>query len=211
MSSYAGPRVTFVDLDPEIAWVFRDAAQEADVDVDVACGSIHDIDVDAVVAPTNSFGFMDGGLDLTHVLHFGDHVQQRVVAAIGTDFHGELLVGQATVVRTEDPRQPFLIAAPTMRVPMRLPPDTVNPYLAMRAVLLAAARHPEPIRSVAVPGLGTGVGRMPPAVAAHQMARAVRRFRHGATGPPQTWDLAVQEHVILTNRQGPSVPSTFPT
>ena len=127
MRSHAGPRVTLVDPAPAIASAFRDAVQRAGIDVDVVCGAIHDVDADAVVSPTNSFGFMDGGLDLTHVLHFGDHVQDRVTATIGTRFDGELLVGQAVVVRTDDPRQPFLVAAPTMRVPMRLPAGQLLP------------------------------------------------------------------------------------
>jgi len=45
---------------------------------------------------------------------------------------GELLVGEALVVETENELVPWIISAPTMRVPMRLR-QTVNPYLAMKA------------------------------------------------------------------------------
>jgi O-acetyl-ADP-ribose deacetylase (regulator of RNase III) len=53
---------------------------------------------------------------------------------------------------------------------------TINAYLSMRAALVAVLRHNagagRPIRSLAVPGLCTGVGGMHPAEAAEQMKAA---------------------------------------
>ena len=107
--------------------------------VTVHRGSIFDVPCDAVVSPANSFGFMDGGIDMLYTQHFGWGVQERLQEAIRVDHAGELLVGAAEIVETEDPDLPFLIAVPTMRVPTILR-DTVNPYLAARAALLLAAR-----------------------------------------------------------------------
>jgi len=127
---------------------------------------------DAVVSPANSFGFMDGGLDQALSERFGWDLQQRLQQEIVALPERELLVGQALAVPTGDASVPWLIAAPTMRVPMSFQIATsVNAYLAMRAILIAAERHPE-IETVAVPGLCTGVGRMPVAVAALQMFTA---------------------------------------
>ena len=39
-------------------------------------------------------------------------------------------------IHTDNPSIPFVICAPTMRVPMILQPSSINPYLATRAVLL---------------------------------------------------------------------------
>jgi O-acetyl-ADP-ribose deacetylase (regulator of RNase III) len=73
---------------------------------------------------------------------------------------GELLVGQSIVMETGDPVVPYLISAPTMRIPTNFNIDTsVNAYLAMTAILIKAKTHPE-ISSVCIPGLCTGVGRM---------------------------------------------------
>lgn len=94
------------------------------------------MECDAIVSPANSYGFMDGGIDAVYVEHFGEIIQTRVRESILYDHHGELLVGQATIVETDDRKIPFLIAAPTMRVPMWLGAETVNPFLAMRAVIL---------------------------------------------------------------------------
>jgi O-acetyl-ADP-ribose deacetylase (regulator of RNase III) len=134
-------------------------------------GSILQLNCDAVVSPANSFGFMDSGVDLLYSNHFGWHVQERLQKKIRERHHGELLVGTAEIVETDSQAIPYLIAAPTMRVPMILG-NTVNPYLASRAVLLLIKHGrfteghmaDEPIadyvQSVTFPGLGTGVGRV---------------------------------------------------
>lgn len=156
-------------------------------------GSILDCECDAVVSPANSFGFMDGGIDLVYSRFFGWHVQERLQTLIREKHHGELLVGTAEIVPTDHPRIPWLIAAPTMRVPMILR-DSVHPYLAARAVFLLAARHPE-VLTIAMPGLGTGVGQVPPDVCARQVRAAyedVLRPRF-----PVSWDDAQERHQRL--------------
>ena len=66
-----------------------------------------------------------------------------------------------------------------MRVPMNFNILTsVNAYLAMKAILIAAKSHPE-IHSVAIPGLCTGVGKMPVHSAARQMFRALEEIELG--------------------------------
>ncbi|HVK10937.1 MAG TPA: macro domain-containing protein [Gemmataceae bacterium] len=177
-------------------------------DVTIHDGSILDLTVDAVVSPANSFRFMDGGLDYAYSAHFGWDVQDRLQELIHTRHHGELLVGTAEVVDTGDVRIPFVIAAPTMRVPMILV-DSVNPYLAARAVLLLIrhgtvasgplAGHPvrEVVQSVAVPGLGTGVGRVDPDTCARQVRTAIEEVVLGRGGFPRTWAEAQQHHQLL--------------
>src|SRR5436190_3100647 len=159
-------------------------------DVSIYCGSILDLSVDAVVSPANSFGFMDGGIDHLYSHHFGWKVQDQLQELIRTRHHGELLVGTAEIVETGHPRIPFVIAAPTMRVPMILR-DTVNPYLAARAVFrliqhglvpagaLAGERVEAVVTSVAFPGLATGIGRVGPNTCAHQVRAAIEEVLLG--------------------------------
>ena len=71
---------------------------------------------------------MDGGIDLLYSHRLGWHVQERLQKLIKEKYHGELLVGQAEIVETDNQQIPFVISAPTMRVPMILK-DSVNPYL----------------------------------------------------------------------------------
>ncbi len=162
--------------------------------VSIHFGSILDLEVDAIVSPANSFGFMDGGLDLFYTLHFGPGVQKRLQDKIKKDYDGELLVGQATAVATHDEKIPFVISAPTMRVPLVLPIDTVNPYLAAKAVF-NYIKNSE-IKSVSCPGLATGIGRVSPNMCARQMRTAIQdtilnpRF-------PATWKQSAEEHKSL--------------
>lgn len=177
-------------------------------DVEIEHASIVDARCDAVVSPANSFGFMDGGLDLRLSHFFGWHVQERLQELIREHHGGELLVGAAEIVPTDNARISFLISAPTMRVPMILR-DTINPYLAARAVLLLIQNGTfksgdftgRPIREhvsrVAFPGLGTGVGQVAPDVCAHQMRTAIEDVVLQKRGFPQSWADAQARHQRL--------------
>lgn len=177
--------------------------------VSVFQGSIMDVQADALVSPANSFGFMDGGLDLRLREFLGVHVENKLRDIIAKDYFGELLVGQAILLETANSTYPFLFSAPTMRVPMVLPPDTINSYLATRAVLLLWKYGVESIpggetpvssriQTVAFPGMGTGVGRVPPATCARQMREAFDDVLFSPCGIPSDWDEATARHRVLT-------------
>lgn len=193
-------------------------------DVTIHRGSILDVPCDAVVSPANSFGFMDGGIDALYMHYFRHSSQTDIQAivrrAVRERHAGELVVGNATIVETGDTAIPYLFAAPTMRVPIDLPADTVNPYLAARAVLLLAHQGTFPdgthagepvadhIRRIAFPGLGTGIGRVRPRVCAQQVRAAivqVRAILDGTYRPPEFWVYAEAEHKMLyTERRKPT-------
>jgi len=176
--------------------------------VTVHRGSILDAACDAVIRPANSFGFMDGGINLLYSRYFGWHVQERLQRLIVEHHHGELLVGAAEIVETDDARIPYLISAPTMRAPMVLR-DSVNPYLACRAALLlvkhgvfsSGSHEGEPVashvKSIAFPGLGTGVGRVTPHVCARQVRTAIEEDVLGRTRFPLSWHEAQARHQRL--------------
>lgn len=143
-------------------------------------GSTLDVPADAVVSPANSYGWMRGGIDASYARAF-PAIEQHVRSAVLAYHGGELPVGQAVIVPTDVAAPPWLISAPAMREPgERLPQDTVHPYLAARAVFRmwrdGRLDDGRPVRSVvsaiAVPGLGTGVGGVPPAVCARQVMAA---------------------------------------
>jgi O-acetyl-ADP-ribose deacetylase (regulator of RNase III) len=176
--------------------------------VEIHHGSIVDVSCDAVVSPANSFGFMDGGIDAIYTRHFGPDIQRKVQRLICERHHGELLVGAADLIETGHEQIPYMILAPTMRVPMILT-DSVNAYLAARAVLLMVTRHKfeagsqngrpisERIQSVAFPGLGTGVGRLGPNICATQMRAAIDDVLLGRYTLPGSWAEASERHQSL--------------
>jgi len=126
----------------------------------VACGDFFSQAADAMVSPANSFGIMNGGLDLAIRTQVGGDIQRRVQSVILERYHGEMPVGTAEIVETASDRWRFLVVAPTMRVPEPVS-NTLNAYLSFRAILVAVRRFNEVlprIRSLLVPGLATGVG-----------------------------------------------------
>ena len=140
--------------------------------VQIIADDITTVASDAIVSPANSFGFMDGSLDHALSKRFGWDLQASLQQQIQGLPERELLIGNALVMTTNDSQVPWLIAAPTMRVPMSFNIATsVNAYLAMKAILIAAQNHPA-IHSVAIPGLCSGVGRMPAQTASKQMFAA---------------------------------------
>lgn len=200
-------QIILCDTDARMVQAWQHFCGDLDM-VTIRHGSILDVICDAVISPANSFGFMDGGIDAAYVTHFGVAIQQRVQRQI-TQYHGgELLVGSADIVETDDPVLPYLIIAPTMRVPMILR-DSVSPYLAARAVFLLLQRgtfqggsnHGEPIANyvynVAIPGLGTGVGQIGPNTCAYQMRQALNDTLLGKYTPPKTWAEASERHQHL--------------
>lgn len=155
--------------------------------------------VDALVSPANSFGFMDGGIDMVYTILFGWQMQNRLQKVIREEYDGENLVGNAIIIPAYDKEpegeelekikknncnggQPikYLISVPTMRTPEDVS-DTSNSFLAFRAVILSVQKHnrnPDntPIRSVLCPGLGTAVGLMPADRCAFQMLQAYEMY-----------------------------------
>ena len=139
---------------------------------------------DCMVSAANSFGLMDGGVDLAITNYFGEQLMERVQKRIISEFLGEQPVGTSIIVGTNHKEHPFLAHTPTMRVPMNIS-HTDNVYLAMWAMLVAVHNHnqmaEQRIESVVCPGLGTGYGRVPFKEAARQMAIAYKHYLN----PPQ--------------------------
>ena len=176
------------DIEPDICDAWRVAFKDVP-SVDVSCGEIFDITANAIVSPANSFGYMDGAIDLVYSYFFGWSLQTKLQKIIQDKYHGELVVGNAAVVATGHLQIPYLISAPTMRTPCDVS-GTLNAYLAFRAALLAVIDLNSqfescPIKNLLCPGLGTGVGGISPSDCANQMRKAFDVILGGRRGPPQ--------------------------
>lgn len=192
------------DINPCIvgAWkeIFRD-----EKDIEISCGNIFaGPKADALISPANSFGWMDGGIDLVYIRRFGWKVQERLQERIKESYYGEILVGQATIIKTDDKDFPFLVSAPTMRVPMNVK-GTVNAYLAFRAALMKIANwntaskmtcngdYPL-LESIICPGLGTDVGQLHPFECAKQMYIAYKEVIKGEVPKFKSLEEACRYH-----------------
>lgn len=186
-------RLSLVDRHSSLVRAWREVFEEEE-GVEVLDADYFATPADAMVSPANSFGIMDGGLDLAIRDALGFEVQRRVQKLIVERHHGEMPIGAAEIVPTDDERWPFLIAAPTMRVPESVA-NTLNAYHAFRAILLAVKRWNEtaerPIKSVVCPGLGTGIGHVDERRCAVQMRVAWKQV----TGPARIPSFA-QIHAV---------------
>ena len=153
---------------------------------------------DCMVSAANSFGLMDGGVDLAIIRFFGYDLERIVQRRIINEWRGEQPVGTSMIVETGHEKHPFIAHTPTMRIPLDIT-HTDNVYNAMWAMLVAVDRHntnhERKIETIACPGLGTATGRMPPFEAARQMALAYRNFLN----PPRyiEWGYATERQLSV--------------
>ena len=197
--------LTAVEAELAVAW--RSFCGDLDF-VQIHNGSILDVACDAIVSPANSFGFMDGGVDAAYLRYFGPGLQDTVRRVITQRHNGEMLVGTADIVETGCEQIPYMIVAPTMRVPMVLI-DSVNVYLAARATFLLVTQQvfqsgpecgrpiAEKVHSLALPGLGTGVGQIGLNTCASQVRAAIDDVLLDRYTPPRSWAEASQRHQAL--------------
>lgn len=136
---------------------------------------------DCMVSAANSFGLMDGGVDAAITAFFGTQLQTRIQNHIIREYLGEQPVGSAFVIETGDNRHPWLVHAPTMRVPLTID-GTDAVYNATWAALLAIFQHNKnattdrKIKTVVFPAMGVGCGQVPFESVARQMKQAWDNF-----------------------------------
>lgn len=138
------------------------------MEISVVHGSLIEAEVEAIVNAANSQGRMGGGVAGFLKKAAGDEVESEAVA------QAPIPVGQAVVTGAGALEQyKAIVHAPTMERPaMRIPPENV--YQATSGALKAADEAG--FESLAIPGMGTGVGGVAHNEAARQMVRAIREF-----------------------------------
>jgi O-acetyl-ADP-ribose deacetylase (regulator of RNase III) len=137
----------------------------AALDIRILQQSILDADVEVIVNAANSLGQMAGGIAGVIKRAAGSEVEDEARR------HAPIPVGHAVLTSGGKTRFKGIIHAPTMAQPgMRIPADHVG--RAIRAALIEADRHA--FTSMALPGMGTGVGGVPHADAAAQMIKEIK-------------------------------------
>ncbi|MEO0581749.1 MAG: macro domain-containing protein [Bacteroidota bacterium] len=166
---------------------------------------------DCMVSAANSFGLMDGGVDLAIINFFGHQLEKQVQEYIIAQYFGEQPVGTCFLIETGNEKHPFVAHTPTMRIPMTIH-GTDNVYLAMKAMLETIWHHnqkaeTQKIKRVVCPGLGTATGKMPYAEAARQMQLAYANF----ISPIEriNWDVAGKRQLAI--RYGGNLGFNFDT
>ncbi|MGH7165703.1 MAG: macro domain-containing protein [Nitrospiraceae bacterium] len=137
------------------------------IEITVVQGSILNAEAQVIVNAANSLGIMGGGVAGVIKRAAGAEVEEEARR------QAPIPVGHAVLTSGGKTRYQHIIHAPTMPEPaMRIDPHSVA--LATRAVLALADDHG--FTSVAMPGMGTGVGGVSREEAAALMIREIKGY-----------------------------------
>jgi O-acetyl-ADP-ribose deacetylase len=128
-------------------------------------GDLSKLEVDAVVVPANSRGEMGGGAAKAVKREGGEVIEKEAMA------QAPIRVGEAIATTGGRLKVKAVIHAPTMEKPAQAT-DRDKVFRATAAALKLAEK--KNFQTLALPGMGTGVGKVPPAEAALAMVEAVR-------------------------------------
>lgn len=149
----------------------------------------------AIVCAGNSFGIMDGGIDLDMANHHNPNnetpppLQQKIQKEIIEQHGGELLVGNVVTAK-HDGR--WFIYAPTMQVPQNIM-NTANVYNACRTATRTALKI-KGVRALVVPMMGCGSGGLPYDFAMRQIIYGIHDGMTPFEGESITWEDALYMH-----------------
>lgn len=137
------------------------------MEIEVVSGSILEVHADIIVNAANSQGWMGGGVAGAIKRSAGAEVEEEAVAK------APIPVGEAVITSGGKTNFKGIIHAPTMEQPaMSIPAENVSK--ATLAALDLADR--EGYESIAIPGMGTGVGGVSRKEAARRMVEVAKRF-----------------------------------
>lgn len=130
-------------------------------------GSLLDVEADVIVNPANSLGVMGGGVAGVIKKAGGSIIEKEAM------LKAPISVGSAIFTSAGRLKFKGVIHAPTMEEPaMETTEEKVRK--AVRAALELADNMG--FKSIAIPGMGTGVGRLPKEVAAKAMMGEIVNF-----------------------------------
>lgn len=132
-------------------------------------GDLTELDIEAIVNPANSLGYMGGGVAGAIKKKGGKEIEEEAIKK------APIPVGEAIATISGKLRCKYVIHAPTMERPaMRIHLENVK--RATRAAFELAIKMG--IKSIAFPGMGTGVGGIKEEDAAKVMMEIARDYKN---------------------------------
>ena len=135
--------------------------------ITIVNGDITKSEVDAIVNAANSYGIMGGGVAGAIKKAGGQEIELEAVS------QAPILIGVAVITKAGKLKCKHVIHAPTMEQPASLI-EVGNVSESVRAALECAEENE--LRSIAIPGMGTGVGGVPFDKAAKAMLEVIVNF-----------------------------------
>lgn len=144
--------------------------------ITVVTGDITKLEVDAIVNPANSQLLMGGGAAGAILRAGGDQIQKEALRK------APVPIGKAVATTGGKLKAKYVIHAPTM-TRLAMPTEKKNAKLATRGALECAQEIG--IKTMAFPGLGTGVGGLNPQEAANAMVEEIKKHIEKGTAIKQ--------------------------
>ena len=129
-------------------------------------------DIECIVSPANSFGYMDGGYDRAITDYFGKCAQEEVQKYLDENFFGEQPIVTSIIVDIPNTNKK-LIHTPTMRLPSPIKDETIV-YHCMRSTLICAIQNK--VHSIVIPAYGGLTGGVRPNIIAKCMKAAYEQI-----------------------------------
>ena len=137
------------------------------MDIEIKKGSIIEVEADAIVNPANSLGYMGGGVAGVIKRIGGREIEREAIEK------APIKVGDAILTNAGKLNFKGVIHAPTMERPaMKIPLENVR--LATLAALKVGDENG--FSTIAIPGMGTGVGGVSKEDAAREMIKVIKEF-----------------------------------
>ena len=155
--------------------------------ISVELGDITQIQADAVVNPANSRLIMGGGVAGAIKRVGGPAIEKEAIQM------GPIPVGEAVATTAGRLKARYVIHAPTMPRPAMIT-NVTNVEKATGAALRVARELK--LSSIAVPGMGTGVGGVPVDQAAETMIGAIRQHVSEGTTLKRIFLVSVDEALV---------------
>ena len=146
---------------------------------------------DTIVNPANSGGYMGGGVAGVIKRAGGTVIEKEAVA------QAPIPIGKAVTTEAGNLSCKAVIHAPTMTQPAEKTNEE-NVRAATKAALVCADKNG--YESIAFPGMGTGVGRVPLDIAASVMVETIREFK--AKSLKKVYLVAIHDDMITAFKGG---------
>ncbi len=137
------------------------------IEIEIQKGDITKVNADAIVNPANSYGWMGGGSAGAIKKAGGEEIEKEVVEK------APLEIGRAVATTAGKLPHKAVIHAPTMTSPAEKAMD-YNVAMSVRGALLLA--DDQKFKTIAMPGMGTGIGDFPKDKAAKAMIDEIKKF-----------------------------------
>lgn len=138
------------------------------MNIQIQKGDITKVKADAIVNPANCLGWMGGGSAGAIKKAGGDEIEEEIVQK------APLEIGKAVATSAGKLDYKAVIHAPTMERPSEIA-IPYNVTMAVRGALHLA--DDMELKTIAMPGMGTGIGDFPKEDAAKLMIEEIKKFK----------------------------------